>query len=169
VLVTDWLLGYLTTLFQEHGLHASNKIKGKCQDSVLKQATTSSLYFPIHYLLLSLSFDAIGSELLTVSLNKPKSIINKCVVYFGRIIAHVVSRLILAAEDRFRSQGRPCGICGGQSGTRIGFSPCPSVLQCQYHPPLLHIHSSITWEMDNEPVIGRSSTETQSHHIATIR
>jgi hypothetical protein len=34
--------------------------------------------------------------------------------------------------------------------------------------PLLHIHSCIIWRMENGPVSGRSSTETQSHPIVTI-
>jgi hypothetical protein len=37
----------------------------------------------------------------------------------GRAVAQVVSRLLLAAAARIRSQARPCGICGRQSG----FSP----------------------------------------------
>jgi hypothetical protein len=35
-------------------------------------------------------------------------------------------------------------------------------------PPLLHIHSCIIWGMDNGPVSGRSSTETQSYPVATV-
>jgi hypothetical protein len=35
-------------------------------------------------------------------------------------------------------------------------------------PPLLHIHSCIIWGTDNGPVSGRSSTDTQSHPVATV-
>jgi hypothetical protein len=44
-------------------------------------------------------------------------------VQFGRAVAQAVSRRPLTAEARVR----PCGICGGQSGTRTGFSPTSSV------------------------------------------
>jgi hypothetical protein len=44
-------------------------------------------------------------------------------VQFGRTVAQAVSRRPLTAEARVR----PCGICGGQSGTRTGFSPTYSV------------------------------------------
>jgi hypothetical protein len=43
----------------------------------------------------------------------------------GRAIAQAVSRLLLAAEVLLRSQDSLCGICDGQSGSDIGFSPCP--------------------------------------------
>jgi hypothetical protein len=50
-----------------------------------------------------------------------------------RAMAQAVSRRPLTAEDRVRSQVGPCGICGGQSGTGIGFSPSTSVFPCQFH------------------------------------
>jgi hypothetical protein len=39
----------------------------------------------------------------------------------GRAMAQVVSRRPLTAEARVRARVNPCGICGGQSGTRTGF------------------------------------------------
>jgi hypothetical protein len=51
----------------------------------------------------------------------------------GLAIAQAVSRRILTAEPRVRSQVNTCGICGGQSGTGTGFSPSPSVFPCRYH------------------------------------
>jgi len=50
-------------------------------------------------------------------------------------LAHVVSRQTVVAEVPFRSQGSPCGICGGQSGTGTGASPSASVFAL-----LLSIH-----------------------------
>jgi hypothetical protein len=41
----------------------------------------------------------------------------------GRAMAQVVSRRPLTVEARVRSRVSPCGVCGGQSGTGIGFSP----------------------------------------------
>jgi hypothetical protein len=48
-------------------------------------------------------------------------------------MAQAVSRRPLTAEAGVRALVNPCGICGGQSGTGIGFSPSSSVLPCQYH------------------------------------
>jgi hypothetical protein len=49
--------------------------------------------------------------------------------YYGRAMAQAVSRRPLTAEARVR----PCGICGGQSGTGTGISPSTSVFPCQFH------------------------------------
>jgi hypothetical protein len=61
----------------------------------------------------------------------------------GRAVAQVVSRWPVITEARVRARVNPCGICGGQSGTGIGFSP--SVFPCQYNStvvPHTHISSS---------------------------
>jgi hypothetical protein len=44
-------------------------------------------------------------------------------------MAQAVSRRPLTAEARVR----PCGVCGGQSGTGTGFFPELSVFPCQFH------------------------------------
>jgi hypothetical protein len=48
-------------------------------------------------------------------------------------MAQVVSRRPLTAEARVRSRLSPCGICGGQSGNRTGFSPNTLVFPSQFH------------------------------------
>ena len=48
-------------------------------------------------------------------------------------IAQAVGLWPLMAEVWVRSQVSPCGICGGQYGTRSSFSPSTSVFLCQYH------------------------------------
>jgi hypothetical protein len=50
----------------------------------------------------------------------------------GRAMAQAVSRRSLTAEAWVRSRLSACGICGGQSGTRTGFSPSTSVFSCQF-------------------------------------
>jgi hypothetical protein len=47
-------------------------------------------------------------------------------VIVGRVLAQAVSRGLLTAEALVRSQGRSCGICGGQNGNRTGFYSSPS-------------------------------------------
>jgi hypothetical protein len=54
-------------------------------------------------------------------------------------MAQGVSRRPLNTEDRVRAWVSPCEICGGQSGTGIGFSPSSSGLPINIIPPLLSI------------------------------
>jgi hypothetical protein len=63
-------------------------------------------------------------------------------------MAQAVSRRPLTAEARVRARVNPCGICGGQSGTGIGFSPSSSVFPCQYHSTVA-LRTHIIWVMCN--------------------
>jgi hypothetical protein len=54
-------------------------------------------------------------------------------VGFGHAMAQVVSRRPSTVEAQVRSRLRPCGICGGHSGTGAGFSPITAVFSCQFH------------------------------------
>jgi hypothetical protein len=58
----------------------------------------------------------------------------------GHAMAQAVSRRPLTAEARVRSRVSPCGICGGQSGTRTGFPPSTSVFSCQFHSTGAPLH-----------------------------
>jgi hypothetical protein len=69
----------------------------------------------------------------------------------GRAMAQAVSHRPLNAEARVRSLVSPCGICGGQSGTRTGFSPSTSVFPYQFHSNGASSH-------------GKTETITQLHH-----
>jgi hypothetical protein len=48
-------------------------------------------------------------------------------------MAQMVSRRLLNAETRFRSQVSPRGLCDRQSVIGTGFSPNTAVFSCQYH------------------------------------
>jgi hypothetical protein len=47
---------------------------------------------------------------------------------------------------RVRARVNPCGIYGGQSGTRTGFSTSSSVFPCQYHSTVA-LQTHIIWRM----------------------
>jgi hypothetical protein len=58
-------------------------------------------------------------------------------------MAQAVRRSPLTAEVRVSARVSPCGICGGQSGFRIGFSSTSSIFSCQYNSiMILHTHLS---------------------------
>jgi hypothetical protein len=48
----------------------------------------------------------------------------------GHAIAQVVRRRLLSSETRVQSQGSPCWVCGGRSGTGAGSSPSNSTFSC---------------------------------------
>jgi hypothetical protein len=61
-------------------------------------------------------------------------------------MAQAVSHWPLNEKARVLTRFGPCGICGGQSGTRTDISPSSSALPCRYHS-----------YVNNRPVGGRSS------------
>jgi hypothetical protein len=82
-----------------------------------------------------------------------------------RDISQAVSRRLATAAAGFRSQVRPCGVCGGQRGTRAGFLrvlrfPLPNLM-----PPTAPHSSSIIRGWYNSPISGRSTQWTQSHPV----
>jgi hypothetical protein len=54
-------------------------------------------------------------------------------------MAQAVGRRPLTAESRIHARVNPCGICGGQSGTRADFSPSSSVFPVSIIPPSFSI------------------------------
>jgi hypothetical protein len=61
----------------------------------------------------------------------------------GRAMAQAVSRWPVTSEARVHVRVSPCGICGGQSGTRSEFSPSFSGFCCHYHSTVA-LHTRIT-------------------------
>jgi hypothetical protein len=81
----------------------------------------------------------------------------------GRALAQAVSRWLPTAAARVRTKVRSCAICGGQSGTGIGFLsayrfPLPVLI-----PPTAPDSPSIIWGWYNRPISGRRTKWTQSH------
>jgi hypothetical protein len=61
--------------------------------------------------------------------------------FYGRAIAHAVSRRLPTTAARVRGQVMSCGICGGQSDTGAGFPPEYFGFPCQFSfHRLLHTH-----------------------------
>jgi hypothetical protein len=67
-------------------------------------------------------------------------VLTESVRNWGRAVAQAVSCRPLAPEARARSQVRPCGICGGQSGTVTGFSPSTLDFPRQFHSTGAPLH-----------------------------
>jgi hypothetical protein len=65
-------------------------------------------------------------------------------IYLKRpTLVQAVNCRALTAEARVPTWITPCGNCGGQSGTEIGFSSSSSVFPCQYHSTAAtHAHIS---------------------------
>jgi hypothetical protein len=63
-------------------------------------------------------------------------------------MVQVISRRPLTAEPRVRTRFNPCGICGGQSDTEVGFSPSFSVFSCQYQSTVA-LQTHTIWGMRN--------------------
>jgi hypothetical protein len=60
-------------------------------------------------------------------------------------------RLVAGLSPRWPWFGpSSCAICGGRSGTGIGFSPSLSVFPCRFH--YTYILYSLTWGMDKGPL-----------------
>jgi hypothetical protein len=80
------------------------------------------------------------------------------------IVVQPVSRRLPTAEARVRAHVRSCWICGGQSGTGIGFLrlfrfPLPILI-----PPTARHSSSNIWGWYNRSVSGRHAKWTVSPH-----
>jgi hypothetical protein len=73
----------------------------------------------------------------------------------GRAIAQAVSRQLPNAAARFRSQVKPCGVCGGQSDTEAGFLLVVRFPLSILIPPTAPHSSSIIQGWYNRPVNGR--------------
>jgi hypothetical protein len=124
----------------------------KALASGLKRKHSTSLY-PV-----AGKVDEISKYLYYVYRNLPYLFRLSRYLINGRAMAQAVSRWPVTAETRVRVRVDPCGICGGQSGTRAGFSPSSSVFPVNIIPPLLHIHLSPPYEVCD------SSDQTAHYH-----
>jgi hypothetical protein len=72
----------------------------------------------------------------------------------GRAIAQAVCRWLPTAAARVRARVWSCGICGGQSGARVGFLRVLRFPLPIFIPPIApQSPSSITWGLYNRPEV----------------
>jgi hypothetical protein len=73
---------------------------------------------------------------------------------FGRAIAQAVSRWLPTAAARVRARVWACGICGGQSGSGVGFLRVLWFPLSIFSPPNApQSPPSIIWGWNNRPVV----------------
>jgi hypothetical protein len=82
-----------------------------------------------------------------------------CTLWHGCAIAQAVSHWLLTVEAQVHTQGSPCVIFGGQSGTRAGFPQSSLVFPCKYHSTTAP-YSCTIWGLDSGPISGNSSIES---------
>jgi hypothetical protein len=120
-------------------------------------------------MIIILNFETFQTQKLTSLITVHKSkylvmfsfhqhVLSSAMQFPGCVIAQVVSYWLLTMEAWIHTQGSPCGICGGQSGTRASFSQSPSVFPRQYHstaaPYSLMYHTggwTMSWLMATVP------------------
>jgi hypothetical protein len=87
----------------------------------------------------------------------------------GRAIAQAVSHRLPTAAARFRAQVSSCGICGGQSGTEVGFLRVLRFTLPIRIPPTAPHSSSIIRGLYNRPISGRRTKWILTPPQETIR
>jgi hypothetical protein len=88
--------------------------------------------------------------------------------WYGCAIGQVISHQLLIPDAPFQSQGSPCGICGGQSGTGADSNLNTSDLPCQilFHQcPILICYQGLVQQAPFRP----QYHETQFHLTSTNR